>query len=89
MTDTNIIFGSFVCGFLVITSIIYFYRKSVKELKQTIDDKQIIINELKNYTNKVEKTQEDVVIKKPKPKVKKPTKKVEQTTKKTRKPKQK
>ena len=89
MTDTNIIFGSFLSGFLLIGFMFYFYRKSVKELNQTIDDKQIIINELKQYADKITKTQEDVKIKKPTSKTKKPTKKVEQTTTKTSKPKQK
>lgn len=82
MTSETIIFG-----FIVLTSIIgvitfFNYKKSVKTLNETIDDKKVIINELVEYAEKITDTQESVKVKKPTKKAKavkvtKPTKKVE------------
>lgn len=83
-----------VLGCVVLTW--YFMNKKVKGINEQLSDKQVVINELVNYAEKIAHEQESVLIKKstkntkstPKPKKETKTKKVEEkpkTGKKTKK----
>ena len=60
-------------------------RKKINHVNEMLSDKKAVINELAEYAQKIEKTQEDVVVKKSSKK--KPTKKTtdKPKTKKTKK----
>ena len=42
----------------------YLMNNKVKIVSEQLSDKQVVINELANYAEKIEKTQEDAVVKK-------------------------
>lgn len=65
-----LILGSFLVGAAIIW---FFMRKKINHVNEMLSDKKAVINELAEYAQKIEKTQEDVVVKKSSKK--KPTKK--------------
>ena len=82
MTNEIVIFGFMALSSILGVTTFLYYRKSVKSLNETIDDKKVIINELIDYAEKISETKESVKVKKPLKKQKvvktvKPTKKVE------------
>ena len=52
-------------SFLIGAAIIWFFmRKKINHVNEILSDKKVVINELAEYAQKIEKTQEDVVVKK-------------------------
>ena len=52
-------------SFLIGAAIIWFFmRKKINHVNEILSDKKVVINELAEYAQKIEKTQEDAVVKK-------------------------
>lgn len=81
MVESLVIVGLAIIGGIVLTW--YLMNRRVKNINEQLSDKQVVINELATYAEKIANEQESVVVKKTKPK--KQTKKVEPKQKKTKK----
>jgi hypothetical protein len=83
MVESFLIIGLVLVGGVFLTW--YFMNRRVKNINEQLSDKQVVINELANYAEKISHETDNVVVKKPVKKAKtgtkKSTKKVDTKTK--------